>query len=54
MVESTQPAQIDLEIHDLLNQIRANPQMLIPSFTKMLKNFDGTFLIRPGKNDINT
>ena len=48
MVESSLPIAMDLEIHDLLNQIRANPQMLVSNFTSMLSNFEGKVLKRPG------
>jgi hypothetical protein len=43
------PAQIDKDIHDLLNQIRANPKMLLPHLEERVKNFDGKILRRHGK-----
>lgn len=55
MVESSQsPSQLDREIHDLLNAIRANPILLIPHLTEMLTRFNGKILSRPGDIDLRT
>jgi hypothetical protein len=51
---SETPAQIDLEIHELLNQIRANPQMLLPHLEGMVPRFEGTLLKRPGHVNLRT
>jgi hypothetical protein len=55
MVESNHaPSNMDKEIHDLLNQVRANPKMLLPHLETMLSNFNGEILKRPGKVDLLT
>ena len=48
MVESGSVTKIDKEIHAKLNEIRANPSMLLPILEDIITRFDGKILQRLG------
>ena len=48
------PQAIDLDIHEILNQIRDDPRMLLPHLEEMRTQFKGKIRHRPGKIDLMT
>lgn len=48
------PAEMDLEIHRILNEFRAEPKSIIPILEDMIPRFKGKVLKRPGKVDLMT
>lgn len=46
--------QIDQEIFELTNRLRADPRSFIPLLQEMLSRFEGDLLKQPGKTTLRT
>ena len=52
--QSSASEGMDMEIHNLLNEIRANPKMLIPELFERLSLYEGTIMHAKDGRDLQT